>query len=194
MATYRTTFRRWNPILVIAGALLTSQASPFAHSAEPRPEKSATLAPAKCGDVRRLHAFGELFLASQPSPSDFEQLKKQGIQTVINLRRSRETKFDESKIVEGLDMQYESVPWGGDQEASPKVFDKVRTLFQEAKGPILLHCASANRVGAAWIPYRVLDTGATLEQAAREAKIIGLRSPALQEAAEAYVKKKQSRE
>ena len=55
---------------------------------------------------------------------------------------------------------------------------------------MLLHCASSNRVGAVWLAYRALDGGLSIEEAKAEAKIVGLKSPALEAKAIDYVKRK----
>ena len=50
-----------------------------------------------------------------------------------------------------------------------------------------MHYASARRVGAVGVPYRVLDGGIALEDAVTEAKTIGLRTPELETKARDYV-------
>jgi hypothetical protein len=52
-----------------------------------------------------------------------------------------------------------------------------------------LHCASANRVGAVWIPFRVLDQGIELEAAVAGAKAIGLETPEYEAKARDYVER-----
>jgi hypothetical protein len=51
----------------------------------------------------------------------------------------------------------------------------------------LIHCASANRVGAFWMIYRVLEQGWSEDKALAEAERIGLRSPALKQFAHDYI-------
>ena len=52
-----------------------------------------------------------------------------------------------------------------------------------------MHCASANRVGAVWLPYRVLDQNVPLEEALPQAQAIGLRSPEFIERAHDYIRR-----
>lgn len=55
------------------------------------------------------------------------------------------------------------------------VFDETRAwLTDDGKKPLLLHCHSANRVGAIWLAHRVLDDGLMLAAAEREATLVGL--------------------
>lgn len=154
---------------------------------------SEKLEPYECGTITRLHTRDGVFLASQPQPSDFEQAHKGGVKSVINLRHpSENTEFDEPAVVAGLGLNYYNLPWNGPDELTAKVFSDSRHLLKTVERPVLLHCSSANRVGAVWIPYRVLDEGADLETAVEEARVIGLKSPDYETKARDYVKRKQA--
>ncbi len=150
------------------------------------------LEPYECGTITKLHTMGGVFLASQPKPSDFEQAKKGGVKSVINLRHPEEnTEFDEQAVVADLGLNYYTLPWNGPEELTDKIFGDSRALLNTVERPILLHCSSANRVGAVWIPWRVLDGGADLEEAVAEAKVIGLKSPDYEAKARDYVARNQ---
>ena len=166
--------------------------SPVAKESQEEPMATATgkLEPAEWGSIMRLHRLGGVFLASQPKPEDFEQAKKDGVKTVINLRHHEETPgFNEAEVVEELDMEYVNLPWNGPDELTDEVFDKARELLKAAERPILLHCSSANRVGAVWLPYRVLDEGISLDEAVAEAKVVGLKSPDFEAKARDYIER-----
>jgi len=147
--------------------------------------------PYKLGDVARIHVFEDIYLASQPKPEDFAQAKRIGVKTVINLRHAAEIKdFDEKQVVESEGMIYINIPFLDPAELTDTVFDMVRKHLKSAVRPILLHCASANRVGAVWLPYRVLDGGLIYDEALAEAKTVGLRSPAYESNAREYIEKR----
>jgi uncharacterized protein (TIGR01244 family) len=175
---------------------------PFVHAcsgsgSKPQVEHRAitteTLEPYTCGSVQRLHTLGGVFLASQPSADDFEQAKLGGVKTVINLRHPKEqTEFDERMVVEGLGLTYVSLPWSGHEELTDAIFDRSRELLKSAQRPILLHCASANRVGAVWLPHRVLDGGISIDAALAEARTIGLRTPEFEVKARDYIARRSS--
>ncbi len=173
-------------------AACTAAPQPTAPDA-PVPEQhraitTDSLEPYQCGSITRMHTLGGVFLASQPAAADFEQAQKGGVRTVIDLRHSSENRgFDEKAVVTGLGLEYVSLPWNGPDELTDQVFDRSRELLETAERPILLHCSSANRVGAVWIPWRVLDGGLSIEEAVAEAKVIGLKTPAFEEKARAYV-------
>jgi uncharacterized protein (TIGR01244 family) len=151
------------------------------------------LEPYECGTITRLHTYAGVFLASQPQPADFEQAKKGGVVTVINLRHDDEiTAFDERQVVGDLGLAYLSLPWNGPEELTDEVFDRARELLNTAERPVLLHCSSANRVGAVWIPWRILDEGLSWDDALAEAKVVGLESPAYEAKAKDYVERMRS--
>ncbi len=148
------------------------------------------LEPYACGDITKLHTYQGVFLASQPAEADFEQAKKGGVKTVINLRHIQEQKgFDEKAKVESLGLAYQNPAWNGPDELTDAKFAEVEKLLETARRPILLHCASANRVGAHWIVYRVKTGGLSVDDAVAEAKVVGLKSPDYEAKARAYLKK-----
>jgi len=172
--------------LVVVAALGGACSSPKPQANQPEPD--VQLAPATCGALERLHVFGGIYLAGQPSSEDFAALKDAGVKTVVNIRAESELKgFDERARVESLGMKYVSKPWSSPAQLTDAVFDEYRRLLSESPRPMALHCGSANRVGAVWIPWRVLDGGIALEDAVVEAKTIGLRSPELEALARDYV-------
>ena len=162
----------------------------YAGSPQQPSYETGQLEPYECGDITRLHTFKDIFLSSQPSISDFEKASRQGIKTVINQRHSNEIDFNERRVVEDLGMKYYNPAWNGVNELNKDVFERTRQLLREAPRPIMLHCSSANRTGAIWMVYRALDTGADIEQAAAEARQVGLRSPAYEEKARQYIRRK----
>lgn len=165
-------------------------AAPAVASTEHKAITTDKLEPYTCGTVQRLHTYGGVFLASQPTAADFEEAKKGGVKTVINLRHADENKdFDEQAVVTGLGLAYIHMPWNGADELTDTIFDRSRELLNTAERPILLHCSSANRVGALWIPWRVLEGGLTYEEALAEAKVVGLKSADFEAKAKDYVER-----
>lgn len=140
------------------------------------------------GTVGKLHVLDRCYLASQPAAEDFALFKEKGVTTVVNFRAPGELKeFDEQKVVESLGMRYVHIPIAGPEALTPEVLDRARKVFDTEKGGVLVHCASANRVGAVWLAHRVLDDGLPWDRALAEAKQIGLTSPALEQRAKEYV-------
>jgi len=171
-------------------AACSQHSDPAPESQSPSESRAPrTLEAAQLGQIAQLHVFDGIYLAGQPEPQDFALAKEAGVRTVLNIRHPAELgDFDEEAHVIGLGLEYVSLPWGKPEELTDEVFDRYRELLEDSERPVLLHCGSANRVGAVWIPWRVLDGGLSFEAALEEAKTIGLRTPAYEERAAAYVR------
>jgi uncharacterized protein (TIGR01244 family) len=147
----------------------------------------AKLKPGSLGQTARVHRYTGYYLASQPTPDDFRQAAKRGVATVINLRYPDETDFDEQQIVTDLEMAYKQVSFNSPEDLTARKLNQIRELLKDSKQPVLLHCSSANRVGAAWLAYRVAETDEPFQSALNEAKKVGLRTEAFIEVVRKYV-------
>ncbi len=144
------------------------------------------------GSIKNLSVCNTYWLAGQPTEGDVEILKKQQIQMVINLRMTEEDLgFDEAKALEEAGIKYTNPSFNSPETMTDEKINEIRKLLRDTNNqPMLLHCASANRVGAVWMIYRVLDEGWDYDQALKEAKtIVGLRSEALEKRAKEYIDK-----
>lgn len=121
--------------------------------------------------------------AGRPSDDAVAALKARGFRTVIDLRTAGEPGVAEEKAaVEAQGLRFVSVPVSGGA-FSAKDVDAVQAALDAAKdGPVLLHCASANRVGAVWTVMKARE-GLPVDEALKEGARVGLTSPALTEAA-----------
>ncbi len=153
---------------------------------------NAKLVDAELGDTINVHRCGDVWLAGQPPKSEFAKLKQQGVQTVITIRTPGELTWDEQQIVESAGLKYVALPFLAADELSDEIFDRSRELLRTAKPGegILLHCGSASRVGAVWLVHRVLDGRMAIPEARKEAARVGLRSPAFEEKALDYLRRK----
>jgi uncharacterized protein (TIGR01244 family) len=87
--------------------------------------------------------------AGQPSAAALESAAEAGYRSVIDLRAPTEDRgFDEKATVEGLGMSYVSLPVDGAGGVSYANAGELDKLLAELPKPILVHCASGNRVGA----------------------------------------------
>jgi protein tyrosine phosphatase (PTP) superfamily phosphohydrolase (DUF442 family) len=132
-----------------------------------------------------------LLTAGQPGPTHFEALRAAGIEVVIDIRDPMEPRpFDEPATVRRLGMEYVnvSVRQGALDDT---VMEGVLALLRRTAGrPLLLHCASANRVGGVLIPYFMIDRGMSQEDAVTAAMRVGLRGADLMEWGLEYVQRK----
>jgi uncharacterized protein (TIGR01244 family) len=147
----------------------------------------------KLGSTGKVHSSGEFYFSGQFAPEDIEALKAAGIRRVISLRTAEELEWDERAALENSGIEFVSIPFRDASSLTDEIFDEVRNQLAASRSTTtLLHCASSNRVGATWLAWRVLDEGVPLETAVAEARIVGLRSPALLEKTRVYLRKKQA--
>lgn len=151
----------------------------------------ANVEPATCGDVKNMHRVGDLYLAGAPKPTDYPLIKDLGVKTVLSIRHDKETPdVDDAALVEAQGMAYVHLPWSGAAELTDEKLDAMREVLRDAERPVLFHCGSANRVGAGWLVYRVLDEGVEAEVALEEAKTVGMRTAAYELIALDYIERR----
>ncbi len=135
-----------------------------------------------------------LVTSGQPTAEQLAQLAAAGVSVVIDLRAKAEPRgFDEPATAARLGLEYHNVPVDGASVGAPE-FDAVRALLAASSTrPTLLHCKSANRVGAVLVPWLVLDERRSREEAVEIARQVGLRSDEMTRAALDYVDAEQHR-
>ena len=126
----------------------------------------------------------------QPTAADFERFAGAGGEIVLDTRDPREPRpLDEAATLQRLGLQYEVVPIGAGL-LTDETLERIRTVLRTAGNrTVLFHCASGNRVGAALVPYLVLDQGMQEDDAVAQALRVGLRSPELLEWARDYTRR-----
>lgn len=171
-----------------APSAFAAPAAPAGGAAGHRATVTGKLEPWSCGTIARMHTLGGIYLASQPKASDLELARDGGIETVINLRHPTEPiGFDERAAVAALGLHYVTLPFGKPDELTDELLDRIREHLNREPRPLLLHCASANRVGAVWMAWRALDGGLSIDEAAAEAKTVGLKTLELEAKVRDYV-------
>jgi protein tyrosine phosphatase (PTP) superfamily phosphohydrolase (DUF442 family) len=136
------------------------------------------------------HPYPWLVTGGQPSADALEALAKAGIHDVFDLRGADEPRaFDEAAAACSMQLNYLAIP------VTPADFsDSKFTAFRHhlaAHGPqksMFIHCASGNRVGAALLPWLVLDKGLSYDAALEMARAVGLRNPELTKRALEYTR------
>ena len=154
-------------------------------------DQECVIEEAELGSTRNVHRFGNIWLAGQPTPEDFAEAKSRGIDTVISLRQASEIDWDEAAKLKELGLNFHPFPLASPESLTNDVLDRAIGLMDSKReAGTLLHCGSANRVGAIWMAHRVVNDGISLDAAIEEAKAVGLRTPAYQERAIEYIKRK----
>ena len=125
----------------------------------------------------------------QPRLEHLQQLKDDGVKSIINLRPVSEHRAaeEEAKAKE-LGLRYFNIPVVFGDPKAEQATEFLKITDDPANRPAFIHCASAIRVGAFWMIRRVLRDGWTVEAAEEEAKKIGLKeSPHLNDFARRYI-------
>lgn len=125
--------------------------------------------------------------AGQPAREQLDQLHDAGYRLVIDLRALDEPRgYDERAAAQEAGLLYQNLPVTP-ETLDDDVFGRFRALMRDPDNrPVLVHCGSANRVGALMLPYLILDEGLSPEEAEQLASRVGLKSPELRERALAY--------
>ena len=91
-----------------------------------------------------------IYSSGQPSPSDWAQLPAAGVRAVVTLRGPEELAgFDEAKAVRDAGLEFHELPVRTLADMSPERVAEFTALVARLRGGgVLVHCGSANRVGA----------------------------------------------
>ena len=117
----------------------------------------------------------DLLASGMPNAQDLENAAKKGIKTVVNLCPVEETPATEAGQVDALGMKYACIPVKGPQDLTPASARKLADLVQDCDNhPILVHCRSANRVGALFALKAFWFEGKSAEEAINIGKSAGL--------------------
>ncbi len=188
---------------VVAGAASCTAAGGGAGRAA-RPDTAAVLT---TGEAARLDSAAVLALlggltnaacplpgvgtGGQPDSAGLAALGRAGFRAVLDLRMPDEPRgHDEPAIARAAGLSYRSLPVSP-ATLTDETFDRFRSLMRDSLAtPVLVHCASGNRVGALMVPWLVLDRGWPVERAMASAEAGGLRTPLLKERALDYVRRR----
>jgi uncharacterized protein (TIGR01244 family) len=119
-----------------------------------------------------------LAVSGQPAPGALRKLKELGFKTVVNLRAEAEASPEEAGTVKASGLTYVHIPVTA-QLLTPAVVDAVEKVVSDrAAAPVLLHCASSNRVGAV-VALIEARRGKSEVDALAAGVNAGLRDPAL---------------
>jgi protein tyrosine/serine phosphatase len=158
-----------NPTRVLTALLaVVALSAATLRYAERFPAQNASLAPrgvANFGQVSQ-----QLYRGAQPTPQGFAELKKLGVEIVVNLRDEPDQIAAERQTVEPLGLRYVSIPWNSwHQPSSQQVAEFLALLQANPRKKIFVHCHhGADRTGVMVAAYRIADEHWTPAQAIQE--------------------------
>lgn len=141
-------------------------------------------------DVPRVLCIDErIATGGQPTDTAFAKLAANGYRAVLNLRTGSEgiDLQHEREAAEKAGLRYVGIPIVSNAPKPEQADEFIKAVKDPENHPMLIHCGSANRVGAFWMIYRVVEQGWPEDKALDEATKIGLTSPALKAFAHQYI-------
>lgn len=126
----------------------------------------------------------------QPTATHLAALGAAGGGIVLDLRDPMEPRpFHEPQAARSAGLEYVNIPVTAhtqDDTTLERILDVIRGAGDKT---VFVHCGSGNRVGAALIPWLILDQGFDDEDAVNQAMRVGLRSADLMEWGLDYAKR-----
>lgn len=157
--------------MAVAGLLLAG----CAHA--PTPVPGATTAAAPAGVIQLHQPRPGLYTAGQPAAGDWQAIAARGVTTVVNLRTPSEMQGrDEAAEVRAAGMHYIEIPVAGADGITDANARLLGDALAGSKGPVLVHCASANRAGGLLALSEARYGGAAPEQAIALGRKAGMAS------------------
>ena len=162
----------------------------FAARAQQPPSKLSEVEQSLKADIPKVLCLdASVATGGQPTEKAFEKLAANGFKSVLSLRTSSEG-IDLSRqreLVEKAGMRYVNIPVVSQEPKPEQVAEFIKVVSDKSNHPMLIHCGSANRVGAFWMIYRVVTQNWSEDKALEEATRIGLTSPGLRKFAQDYI-------
>jgi uncharacterized protein (TIGR01244 family) len=141
-------------------------------------------------DVPHLLCIDErISTGGQPKEEAFAKLAANGFRSVLSLRQPTEGPevAREQEVIEKAGLRFINIPIVTSAPKAEDVEAFIKAVKDQSNQPMLIHCGSANRVGAFWMIYRVVEQGWPEDKAMEEAIKIGLTNPGLKSFAQNYI-------
>lgn len=119
--------------------------------------------------------FEDVLVGGQPTPDQLQAAKDAGYRTIVNLRPVGEQRgWDEARAVEDMGMRYVHIPVASGADLTPEAARLLADAVDET--PVMVHCASGNRVGALFAVKAKLVDGEDTDSAIETGRRAGLTS------------------
>lgn len=158
--------------------LMMASSLAFAACVSAAPDTASAVHPA--ASSQKLHIAGIrdagevdgfMYRGAQPKDKALEELKKLGVETIVDLRAERRGLIKkEREHAEALGMQFVNIPGNGWSNPTDEQVTQFFDLLQQAPGRrIFLHCwLGGDRAGVLIAAYRIAFDGWNAEQAIHE--------------------------
>ena len=177
-------------ILTLLTAFLATEAQQNEHARLDQIQESLK------ADVPRVLCLDPDFTTGgQPTDQAYAKAAASGFHSVLSLRAANEgvDLFRERSVVEKNKLRYFNIPVVSAAPRTEQADEFIRLVKEPSNQPMLINCASANRVGAFMMIYRVVEQGWSEDRAFAEANKIGLSSEGLKKFAQDYIGQRKSK-
>ncbi len=177
----------WTLILALACSAVLSHAAESVKTDRARLDR---IQQALSTDVPRVLCLDDDFATgAQPVGDAYDKAAKNGFRSVVSFRTADEglDLARERAKVESVKMRYFNIPVISSAPQPAQADEFLRLARDKANYPMLVTCASANRVGAFMMIFRVVEQGWSEDKALQEAVKIGLKSDNLKRFAQDYI-------
>lgn len=140
--------------------------------AQPKPQEPAA-------DVKNLVHQDRYYIAGTPTEAGLRRMAREGVKTVIDLRRDDEPLADENKLAESLGMKYFRVPMQSDRMTPDQANAFLEAMELAGNEPVMIHCAGGSRAGAMFGLFLGARGACSAEEAVRRAREAGLKNEQL---------------
>ncbi len=152
-------------------------AEPPAATPAPPPADPAPAVTATAIDIPNAKTPAEgILTGGQPSVEQFEQAAQAGYRTIVNLRApGEEGSWDEAAKAEELGLRYVAIPIAGADGLNAENARKLAEVVDDPGAlPVMVHCASGNRVGGLFALKALHVDGKSAEEALAVGRETGL--------------------
>jgi protein tyrosine phosphatase (PTP) superfamily phosphohydrolase (DUF442 family) len=112
-----------------------------------------------------------------PTEQELREAHQGGLRTVINLCPVAEQKIDEQALITGLGMRYVHLPIAGPADLTRANAMRLAELLADPTArPLMVHCASGNRVGALFALKAFFADGTDRDTALAAGRTTGLKA------------------
>lgn len=160
------------PMLAAVAAMLALTSMAVSVAQQQKTTTTTTTTAAAAGPGVTIKNFGKVnenyYRGAQPDREEFDELKRLGVKTVIDLRK--DSKREAPEWVRAAGMRYVNIPLTASQPATEEETAHFLELVNDpANWPVYVHCKGGrHRTGALTAAYRITHDGWTADQAFRE--------------------------
>lgn len=171
-------------LLVVAFSGCGSSEPPASAAEESAPAPAPTPDPEPSVEAQRIEIPNArqpkpgLLVGGQPTPEQLAEAAEAGYVTVVNLRPPGEqNEWDEAAKAAELGLRYVNLPIAGADDLNAENAQRLAEVVEDdAAHPIMVHCASGNRVGALFALKAHFLDGEEVESALQTGRDAGMTS------------------